>query len=124
MDGRGNLSNRALTEFCEFFLNVCLDQARYMDSLLTLDKFLARLEKYAQLRSTRIIPGPESEREPLRAEAGLVLRAVATGGEVARGEAFRLTGIHPRMGTSLGRSISGRTPKPEWSGVTGQPRGR
>jgi Fic family protein len=101
LDGRGNLSNRTLTEFCEFFLNVCLDQARYMDSLLALDKFLERLEKYAQLRSARIIPGPEGEREPLRPEAGLILRAVATGGEVARGEAFRLTGIHPRTGSKI-----------------------
>ena len=101
LDGRGNLSNRALTEFCEFFLNVCLDQAMYMDSLLALDKFVERLEKYAQLRSARMIPGPESETETLRPEAGLILRTVATGGETARGEVFRLIGIHPRMGSKV-----------------------
>lgn len=101
LDGRGNLSNRALTEFCEFFLNVCLDQTRYMDSLLVLDKFLERLEKYVQLRFTQMIPGPEDEAETLRPEAGLILRTVATGGEMARGEAFRLAGIHPRTGSKL-----------------------
>jgi Fic family protein len=101
LDGRGNLSNRTLTEFCEFFLNVCLDQARYMDSLLALDKFLERLEKYAQLRFTGMIPGPKDETGPLRPEAGLILRTVATGGETARGEVFRLIGIHPRMGSKV-----------------------
>jgi Fic family protein len=101
LDGRGNLSNRTLTEFCEFFLNVCLDQARYMDSLLALDKFLERLEKYAQLRFTRMIPGPKDKTKPLRPEAGLILRTVATGGEMARGEVFRLVGIHPRMGSKV-----------------------
>jgi Fic family protein len=101
LDGRGNLSNRTLTEFCEFFLNVCLDQARYMDSLLALDKFLGRLEKYAQLRFTQMIPGPKDETDPLRPEAGLILRTVATGGEMARGEVFRLAGIHPRTGSKV-----------------------
>ena len=101
LDGRGNLSNRTLTEFCEFFLNVCLDQARYMDSLLALDKFLERLEKYAQLRFTRMISGLKDKTEPLRPEAGLILRTVATGGEMARGETFRLVGIHPRMGSKV-----------------------
>jgi Fic family protein len=101
LDGRGNLSNRTLTEFCEFFLNVCLDQARYMDSLLAMDKFLERLEKYAQLRFTGMIPGPKDETGPLRPEAGLILRTVAMGGEMARGEVFRLVGIHPRMGSKV-----------------------
>jgi Fic family protein len=101
LDGRGNLSNRTLTEFCEFFLRVCLDQAKYMDSVLALDKFLERLEKYAQLRYTRMIPGPKDEAVSLRPEAGLILRTVATGGEMARGEVFRLAGIHPRTGSKV-----------------------
>jgi len=101
LDGRGNLSNRTLTEFCEFFLSICLDQARYMDSLLALDKFLERLEKYARLRSAQMIPEPRGETAPLRPEAGLILRAVATGGEMARGEVFRLTGLHPRTGSKI-----------------------
>ena len=48
-----------------------------------------------------MIPGPVGEAEPLRPEAGLVLRTVATGGETTRGEAFRLAGIHPRTGSKL-----------------------
>lgn len=101
LDGRGNLSNRTLTEFCGFFLTVCLDQAQYMNALLTLDKFLDRLEKYAYLRSTGMIPQPKGETTPLRSEAGLILRTVATGGEMARGEVFRLIGMHPRLGSKI-----------------------
>lgn len=118
LDGRGNLSNRTLTEFCEFFLNVCLDQARYMDSLLALDKFLDRLEKYAQLRAARILPGPADKTEPLRPEAGLILRTVATGGEIARGEVFRLIGIHPRTGSKVLQSLL-----EEGLGVSDSPKG-
>jgi Fic family protein len=101
LDGRGNLSNRTLTEFCKFFLTVCLDQARYMNSLLTLEKFLERLEKYAYLRSEGMIREPKGATSPLRSEAGLILRTVATGGEMARGEVFRITGMHPRLGSKI-----------------------
>jgi Fic family protein len=48
LDGRGNLSDRTLTEFCAFFLRVCLDQARYMDRLLALNGLVNRLEGYGE----------------------------------------------------------------------------
>jgi Fic family protein len=48
-DGRGNLSDRILTEFCAFFLRVCLEQSRYMDGLLALKGLVERLEGYVQL---------------------------------------------------------------------------
>ena len=34
VDGRGALSEVALTEFCEFFLRVCVDQVEFMASVL------------------------------------------------------------------------------------------
>src|SRR5689334_8886337 len=34
LDGRGALSQSALLEFCQFFLETCLDQVRYMRELL------------------------------------------------------------------------------------------
>jgi Fic family protein len=105
LDGRGNLSDRTLTEFCGFFLEVCLDQARYMDSLLTLKTFLERLEKYVRLRVAGMIPGPPGVERPLRPDAALVLRTVAAGGEIARGEVFRLTGMKPRTGSGVLQSL-------------------
>jgi Fic family protein len=105
LDGRGNLSDRTLTEFCNFFLEVCLDQASYMNSLLTLNTFMDRLEKYVRLRAEQMIPGPKDGSKPLRADAALVLRTVAAGGEIARGEIFRLTGIKPRTGSVVLQSL-------------------
>lgn len=99
LDGRGNLSDRTMTEFCGFFLEVCLDQAKYMDSLLALNGFIGRLEKYVHLRGSGMAPGPTAARAiALRAEVVPVLREVAIEGEIARGEVFRLIGMSERSG--------------------------
>ena len=37
LDGRGNLSQRALTEFMLWFLHVCLDQITFMSGLFDID---------------------------------------------------------------------------------------
>ncbi len=37
LDGRGNLSLRALTEFTEWFLKACLDQIAFMAGLFEID---------------------------------------------------------------------------------------
>jgi Fic family protein len=37
LDGRGNLSTRALQDYCEWFLSVALDQVQFAKSLFTLD---------------------------------------------------------------------------------------
>lgn len=41
-DGRGNLSNEGLLKFCDFFLDVCLDEIDFMNGLLKLDVLLDR----------------------------------------------------------------------------------
>jgi Fic family protein len=46
LDGRGNLSQKALDKFCRFFLETCLDQARYMGSLLEIPGLLDRIRFY------------------------------------------------------------------------------
>jgi Fic family protein len=102
LDGRRNLSDRTITEFCKFFLEVCLDQAQYMDSLLALHGFLDRLEKYVHLRESGIVPGPtDAPAIALRAEVAPVLREVAIEGEIARGEVFRLIGMSERSGRDI-----------------------
>jgi Fic family protein len=102
LDGRGNLSDRTMTEFCKFFLEVCLDQAQYMDGLLALNGFLDRLEKYVHLRESGMAPGPTEARAiALRAEVTPVLREVAIEGEIARGEVFRLIGMSERSGRDI-----------------------
>ena len=43
LDGRGNLSRRALAEFTAWFLKVCLDQVTFMTGLFALDTLVDRL---------------------------------------------------------------------------------
>jgi Fic family protein len=105
LDGRGNLSDRTLTEFCTFFLRVCLDQARYMDGLLALNELVGRLEGYVQLRGKGITLGPEGVAAPLRPEVAEVLRAAAIEGEIARGEVARLIGMSERTGRDILRGL-------------------
>lgn len=88
-DGRGNLSQQGLDEFCEFFLKTCLDQVDYMGKVLSLDDLYTRVGAYADFRSTT----PSLEFKPLRPEAKYILQEVCLRGAVPRGEAGRITGL-------------------------------
>jgi len=41
LDGRGTLSEEALVEFTRFFLNICIDQVNFMESLVQPDRLRA-----------------------------------------------------------------------------------
>jgi Fic family protein len=97
-DGRGGLSEKALQTFCEFFLDVCLDQINYMAGLLDLQTLGDRFVRYAQLRATGTAIGPTGA-AAFRPEAGLLLRETMFQGLLPRGDAPAITG--------LGRTTSG-----------------
>ncbi len=84
LDGRGNLSLRALSEFTLWFLKVCLDQVTFMSSLFDIGNLGRRLETYVD------------ERERLKAEAAKLLQEALIRGELERGEAARVTGLPER----------------------------
>lgn len=44
LDGRGNLSTKALLQWCDFFLAICEDQVRFMSRMLDLADLRKRLE--------------------------------------------------------------------------------
>ncbi|TCR64817.1 Fic family protein [Bosea sp. BK604] len=83
-DGRGNLSERALSEFVLWFLRVCLDQVSFMASLFELDALARRLRAYVE-RS-----------EGLKPESARLLEEALIRGEIERGEASRITGLPER----------------------------
>ncbi|HET6629175.1 MAG TPA: Fic family protein [Woeseiaceae bacterium] len=83
-DGRGNLSLRALTEFIEWFLRVCLDQVAFMSSLFDLENLGRRLRRYVE-RS-----------EKLKPETAALLEEAMIRGQFERGEAPRITGLPER----------------------------
>ena len=52
LDGRGNLSLRALTEYTAWFLKVCLDQIEFMAELFDLDNLSGRLKLLVERSET------------------------------------------------------------------------
>lgn len=89
-DGRGARSLAALGAFCAFFLETCLDQVRFMGSLLELDGLLARIEGYVDRRAR----GEVGDR--LAPESARLLTDALLRGEFARGAAARITGTSER----------------------------
>jgi Fic family protein len=103
-DGRGARSQAALTQFCDFFLEICLDQVQFMSGLLELDGLLARIQGYVSRRATGGV-GPK-----LPLEAALLLGEVVLRGELARGEAARVAGTSERtarrvLGALIGEKL-------------------
>ena len=88
LDGRGNLSRRALADFTTWFLRVCLDQVRFMSGLFALDMLVGRLHLYV-------------ERRGLKPEAFALLEQTLQRGELPRGEAARVTGLRERSARDL-----------------------
>ncbi|MDQ7001489.1 MAG: Fic family protein [Ghiorsea sp.] len=82
-DGRGVLSERTLTEFCDFFLDACIDQVDFMSQKLELKGLQARIERYCmnEIDAKRLLPG-----------SGNLLREALLSGEFKRGRAGELTG--------------------------------
>jgi Fic family protein len=88
LDGRGNLSRRALLEFTAWFLRVCLDQVAFMEGLFELETLISRLKLYG-------------DRRGLRAEALPLLEQTLQRGELPRGDAGRVTGLKERSARNL-----------------------
>jgi Fic family protein len=84
LDGRGNLSERALIEFVVWFLRVCLDQVAFMSDLFDLDTLAKRLRIYVERSET------------LKPEAARLLEEALLRGQFERGEAARITGLPER----------------------------
>ena len=84
LDGRGNLSHRALVEFTLWFLKVCLDQVRFMSELFDLDQLGTRLTRLVETSDT------------LKPESAWLLQEALFRGQFERGEATRITGLPER----------------------------
>ena len=84
-DGRGNLSEKKLIDFCKYSTEVARDQAQFMVGLFDIENLHRRIDLY--FRSVRTDLKPES--------AWLFSHAIASG-EFDRMEAGRLTGMPER----------------------------
>ena len=86
-----------LTDFCEYFLGVCLDQIGFMENLLRLDQIESRIDWYVQSRHRQSRPS-------IHPEAAKLLRAVFMRGTIARGKAPEILNTSER---SARRIVSG-----------------
>jgi hypothetical protein len=96
LDGRGNLSEEALAAFSRFFLETCLDQVSFMESLVQPDRLRARILLWAEdeIRFGNLPP-----------KSGNVLEAVLYRGELPRGDAAGIAGTGDRQARRLVSSL-------------------
>jgi Fic family protein len=92
LDGRGNLSLKALNKFIYFFLETAVDQVNFMRSLLEPEKLLKRLEIYIN---------EEIEQGNLPKGSFSLLREVILSDEVERGSAAKITGYQDRQARTI-----------------------
>lgn len=84
LDGRGNLSQRALNEYVLWFLQVCLDQVTFMTGLFEIETLAQRMRHLVE-RSDQLKP-----------EAARLLEEALIRGQFDRGEVPRITGLPER----------------------------
>lgn len=92
LDGRGNLTQRGLIEFCKFFLDRSVDQIRFMSSLIEPTTLLTRMEIHIEeeVRAKRLLRGSFA-----------VLREAVMIGEVERSKIPVLTGYEERSARNV-----------------------
>jgi len=88
LDGRGPLSEEALVAFTRFFMDTCLDQISFMETLVRPEGLRNRIVGWAE---------DQVEARALTAKASNVLEAVLYRGELPRGEVAEVLHIGVRQ---------------------------
>ncbi len=95
LDGGGQLSQEELVAFAAFFLDVCLDQVRFMRALLETENFSERLNDL--LRHLSANPWPVgSEQSVIKPEVHTALHYVALTGPLERSRFLATSGLPVR----------------------------
>jgi Fic family protein len=94
IDGRGNLSERFLQQWCAWFIDQCRDQVGFMSRMLDLDNFKSGI---TALMLTR---GEAQGRAGYRRELVLPILHIFATGPVTRGEFTQMTGLSERVASS------------------------
>jgi Fic family protein len=97
LDGRGNLSEEALAEFTQFFLETCLDQVQFMEELVQPHKLRVRIRLWAD---------EEIALGALPAKAGAVLEALLHRGELPRSAVGAVIGASARTARRVVSSLT------------------
>lgn len=103
-DGRGPLSQEELVAFAGYFLEVCLDQVRFMGEQLALSSLKSRIEALlAHLQRTPWMVG--SEKSVIRPEVLEPLHYVAITGPLERAKFIHMTGLGERTSQRILASL-------------------
>ncbi len=94
LDGRGNLSERMLRTWCEFFIDTCQDQVTFMARMLDLEGLKSRMAGLITVRSKE--PGKD-----YRENAILPMHHVIAVGPISRGDFNRMLGLGERTGRTV-----------------------
>jgi Fic family protein len=81
-DDRGNLSDKKLFDFCDFFLKTAIDQADFMFNLIDVSTMLNRISRFSQIMTMK---------NKLKPEAEFILTDVFLKGKITKSEAMRIT---------------------------------
>lgn len=93
LDGRGNLSEKALRHWCEWFIGICEDQAGFMARMFDLDGMKTRIQALVTFRA--------AHDKRIRMEAALPLYHLFLAGPTSRGEFQQMTGLGERTARAL-----------------------
>jgi Fic family protein len=94
LDGRGNLSQEALVRFIDYILDICIDQAEFMHSLLDVDRVRERIAACLAFES-------QCAGSLIKMEALRPLHYIFMAGELGRGEFAAMTGLKPRAASNV-----------------------
>ncbi len=93
LDGRGNLSEKELRRWCEWFVGICEDQVSFMTRMFHLDGMKTRIQALISFRA--------AHDKRIRPEAALPLYHLFLAGPTARGEFQQMTGLGERTARTL-----------------------
>ncbi len=97
-DGREALSEKGLISFAEYFFEVCIDQASFMEQMLNLTEFKDRLAALLAFESSK-------SGSDFRMEALIPLHYIAINGPLDRGSFKSMTGLSMRVAERLLKSL-------------------
>lgn len=99
LDGRGHLSEEALATFTKFFLEICIDQVKFMEDLVRPDRLRARILLWME---------EEIRLGNLPAKSGNVLEALLYRGELPRADIPGLVGTAERQAARVASALTER----------------
>jgi Fic family protein len=95
LDGRGNLSEKELREWCEYFVELADDQVTFMTKLLGLDQLKESITTLMLVRSE------SSQYKNYSRQAAPALHHVLLAGPTSRGEFMTMTGLQERTASRV-----------------------